>query len=171
MDALTLPSNIIQQFLIGGWTVSVKGRPHHNFALDEAHETVINLRLKTITSRPSHFRTVELANFMSYLDKVVVGVEGMLYKNKQKEPSQYKKRYLCQRTAQMITTLKDVTLFQISDTPIQLCNPLCSNKHLLDSKTIEDLLNIASTGIVCMQQFVREHILLLPTTGPCKHHT
>ena len=71
MDALTLPSDIIQQFLVGGWTVSVKGRPHdHNFALDEAHETVINLRLKIITSRPSHFRTVELANFMSYLDKV-----------------------------------------------------------------------------------------------------
>ena len=38
IDALTLPSNV-QTFLVGGWTVSVKGHQHHNFTLDEAHET------------------------------------------------------------------------------------------------------------------------------------
>jgi hypothetical protein len=58
--------------------------------LDEAHESMINLRLKTITSRPPHLRTVEMANFMSYLDVVVRGVEGMLYIHKE-EPAQYKK--------------------------------------------------------------------------------
>ena len=115
-DSLTLPTDILQHFLNGGWTVSIKGRPHHNFALDEAHESVINLTLKTITSRPSNFRTVELANFMSYLDKVVKGMEDMLYQNKQKEPSHYRKRYVCQRTGRMMTMLKDVMLFQISDT-------------------------------------------------------
>ena len=167
-DSLTLPSDILQQFLNGGWTVSVKGRPHHNFALDEAHETIINLRLKTITSRPSHFRTVELANFMSYLDKVVRGVEGMIYRSKQKEPSQYRKRYVCQRTARMITMLKDVILFQVSDTPKQLCNMLWNNKRPLDSKTIDDLLSISSTGIERMQRFVQEYILPPPTTGPRK---
>ena len=49
MDALTLPSDLNEKFLSGEWTVSVKGRPYHNLALDEAHESVINLRLKTIT--------------------------------------------------------------------------------------------------------------------------
>ena len=42
----------------GQWTVSVKGRPYHNLALDEAHESIINHRLKSITTRPSHFRMV-----------------------------------------------------------------------------------------------------------------
>ena len=74
MNALTFSSDLSKKFLSGKWTVSVKGRPYHNLALDEAHESVINLRLKTITSRPSHFRTVELSNFMSYLDKVVRGL-------------------------------------------------------------------------------------------------
>ena len=112
----------MQQFLNGGWTVSIKGQPHHNLALDEAHESVINLRLKTITSRPSHFHTVELANFMPYLDKLVGGIEDMLYRNKQKEPSHYRNRYVCQRTTRMMTMLKDVILFQVSDTPKQLRN-------------------------------------------------
>ena len=66
MDAFTLSSDISKKFLGGKWTVSIKGRPYHNLALDEAHESVINLRLNTMTSRPSHFRTVELSNFMSY---------------------------------------------------------------------------------------------------------
>ena len=60
IDSLTIPDDMLSLFLKGGWTVSAKGKPHHNLALDEAHESIINLRLKTITSRPSHFRTVEL---------------------------------------------------------------------------------------------------------------
>ena len=167
-DTLTLPTNILQHFLNGGWTVSIKGRPHHNFALDEAHESVINLRLKTITSRPSHFRTVELANFMSYLDKVVRGMENMLYQNKQKEPSHYRKRYVCQRTGRMMTMLKDVMLFKVSDIPKQLCNILWTDKRPLDSKTIDDLLNIANTGIERMQHFVKEYTLPPQSTGPRK---
>lgn len=73
MDTLTLPDDVLQRFLNGEWTVSVKGRSYHNIAFDEAHKSIINLCLKTITSRPSHFRTVELSNFMSYLDKIVTG--------------------------------------------------------------------------------------------------
>ena len=91
---------------------------------------------------------------------MVVGAQKKsLYTNK--EPSQYKKRYVCQRTTQMTTMLNDVTLFQISDTPTQLCSILTSNKRSLDSKTIEDLLTIASIG-------TEEHVLPPSTTGPRK---
>ena len=48
--------------------MSQNSRPYHNIAKDKAHECIINLRLKTITARPSHFRTVELGHFMAYLD-------------------------------------------------------------------------------------------------------
>ena len=78
----TLPDDIIAHFLQGEWTTSLKGHKFRNLALDEAHESVINLRLKQITARPSHFRTVELSNFMAYLDKVVNSCEPFIFKNK-----------------------------------------------------------------------------------------
>ena len=51
-------------------------------AIDEAHECIINNRVKNITSRPSHFRTVELADFIAYADdKVVSGLQKYLNKD------------------------------------------------------------------------------------------
>lgn len=105
---------------------------------------------------------------MSYLDKLVRGMEEMLYRNKQKEPSNYRKRYVCQRTTRMMTMLKDVILFQVSDTPKELCNILWKDKRQLDSKTIDDLLNIASVGTERMQHFTKEYILPPQQTGPRK---
>ena len=169
LDTLTLPNNLLQLFLKGGWTVSVKGRPYHNIAFDEAHESVINLRLKTITSRPSHFRTVELADFMSYLDRVVTGFEGLRFRNKQKETVSYRKRHLCQRTTRMINMLSDVSLFNQSTTKSSLCNPLSNDKKkTLDSSTIHDLLNIFKIGSERMEQFISQYILPPPSTGPRK---
>ena len=49
-DSITYPKEIIEHFMNGEWTVSVKGIPFHNQALDEAHETIINRRLKQITT-------------------------------------------------------------------------------------------------------------------------
>ena len=77
-DIHSFPHDVITSFQQGEWTVSQKNRPYHNIAIDEAHECIINLRLKTITARPSHFRTVELANFMAYLDIIVAGFEEFI---------------------------------------------------------------------------------------------
>ena len=71
-DTLTMPAEILKRFMDGEWTVSLKGFHFSNLALDEAHECVINRRLKQITSRPSAFCTVELADFMSYLDTILI---------------------------------------------------------------------------------------------------
>ena len=85
-DSITYPKEILEHFLNGEWTVSVKGRPFHNQALDEAHETIINRKLKQITTRPSHFRMVNLADFMAYLDNVCTGLDMCIpRKHKQKE--------------------------------------------------------------------------------------
>ena len=167
-DNITLPADLIKKFLSGGWTVSVRGRLFHNLALDEAHESVINLRLKrlkTITSRPSHFRTVELSNFMLYLDKVVRGFEfpGL---PKQTEPVQQRKIFTCRRTTRMTNLMKDVPLFIVSKTAKGLCNILCS-QYEVDSNTVQDL-SISKVGTERMKVFVQEYILPLPTTGPRK---
>ena len=85
-DSVTNPKDIMEHFLNGEWTVSVKGRPCHNQALDEAHESIINRKLKQITTRPSHFRLVNLADFMAYLDSVCTGLDSCIpRKCKQKE--------------------------------------------------------------------------------------
>lgn len=165
LDALTVPEDVLAWFLMGGWTVSAKGKPHHNLALDEAHESMVNLRLKTITSRPSHFRTVEMANFMSYLDIIVRGVEDLLYFQKKKDPSEYRKRYICQRATKINQLLKDTPLFTEQEEVHPLRNVLCPEKVSLDSKSTLDLLNIATIGRERMTNYVKEYILPQPTTA------
>ena len=59
---------------------SYKGRPYHSLALDEAQECIVNRKLKQITTRPSHFRMVEMADFMAYLDSVVTGLDTHEFK-------------------------------------------------------------------------------------------
>ena len=164
VDTLTFPDDVLAWFVGGEWTASVKGKPHHNLALDEAHECLINLRLKTITSRPSHFRTVEMSNFMSYLDTVVRGIEGQLYSQKEHEPVQQRKRYACQRANKINEVLKDIHLFENHEEEIPLCNMVCPGKHPIDSKTVSDLLSINQIGRERMTTFVKEHILP-PRTG------
>ena len=60
------------------WTVSLSGPPFHNVALDEVHEMVVSRRLKQMTSRPSCFRTVELAGFIAYMYRVMLKFEYFL---------------------------------------------------------------------------------------------
>ena len=45
-DSYTYPKEILELFKNGQWTVSVKARPFHNLALDEAHECIVNRKLK-----------------------------------------------------------------------------------------------------------------------------
>ena len=72
----------------GQWTVSVKGRPYHNLALDEAHECIVNRKLKQITTRPSYFRMVELADFIAYLDQVVSGLDLYIFTHHRQQSNQ-----------------------------------------------------------------------------------
>ena len=79
-DSYTYPKQVLDNFRNGEWTVSYKGRPYHSLALDEAQECIINRKLKQITTRPSHFRMVEMADFMAYLDAVVTGLDSHVFK-------------------------------------------------------------------------------------------
>ena len=77
-DSLTCPDEFLKVFINGEWICSVQGRPYHNLAIDEARECIINNRVKNVTSRPSHFRTVELADFIAYADRIVTGLHAYL---------------------------------------------------------------------------------------------
>ena len=62
-DSYKYPQEVIDHFMKGQWTVSVKGRLFHNLALKEAHECITNRKVKQITTMASHFRMVELSDF------------------------------------------------------------------------------------------------------------
>ena len=81
-DYFTFPQEILDKLMAGEWTVSYKGNPYHNLAIDEVHECCINRRLKQNTFRPSYYRTVQLADFMAYLDISLRGVENYISRNK-----------------------------------------------------------------------------------------
>ncbi len=99
-DFHTFPAHVAKPLVNAGeWTASLTGRPHHNVALDEAHEMVINRRLKQITSRASHFHSVELADFMAYLEKVQEAWDRFLSRSK-KDSKASTLRYACQRVGQ-----------------------------------------------------------------------
>ena len=71
---LTVTEETLKRFENGEWTVSYRGKPYHNQAINDAYETQINRGLK-----PSAFRTIHLANFMAYLNpgiETIVSTEG-----------------------------------------------------------------------------------------------
>ena len=147
-DTFTLPLPILSKFMDGEWTVSLKGLPFSNLAVDEAHESVINRRMKAITSRPSAFRTVELADFMSYLDTILVGFECYVLQNNS-TPKQHYKMYVSQRVPIVRQLLFDnnVDLFSINlNETVPLRNIFVSNPPSLDYQTRKDLLTFDILG-------------------------
>ena len=108
-DSYTYPSEIIEEFKNGQWTVSVKGRPFHSLALDEAHECIINRKLKQITTRPSHFRMVELSDFMAYLDTVTSGLDSHVFKHH--KIKDYTKKTSCTRANILYRLIKEKKVF------------------------------------------------------------
>ena len=77
--------------------------------------------------RPSHFRTVELADFIAYADKIVTGIHKYFDKDK----STYQvKRYACQRATVILGLIREKPLFQNKTQP--LCNILNDKTKVLD---------------------------------------
>ncbi len=135
-DFHTFPAHVAKPLVNAGeWTASLTGRPHHNVALDEAHEMVINRRLKQITSRASHFRTVELADFMAYLE-VQGAWDRFLSRSKKDSEASTLKRYACQRVECIQTILEGLTvpLFRYSSDPSPLRNVFVASAAKLPLK-------------------------------------
>ena len=140
--------------------MSVKGRAFHNLPLDEANESIINRKLKQITTRPSHFRMVELADFMAYLDFVVSGLEDFALKWHKHEENE--KITVSARNQVVYGLINSVDLFA-NDTVRPLCNVFVENPKKLDICNVEDLLSITMTGQERMISYIKQYILKPPT--------
>ena len=158
----TYPEDITHNFAHGQWTVSVKGKPFHNIALDEAHESIINRKLKQITTRPSHFRMVEMADFMAYLDKMMTGFEEYIFRwHKSKE---YEKKKVGTRSSVLFDLISTVDLFSydcVSMRPLSIV--YVESPPKLNPANVTDLLSITMTGQVRMMSYVKQYVLSPPT--------
>ena len=120
--------------------------PYSNLAIDEAHESVINRRLKQITSRPSAFRTVELADFMSYLDVILVNFEAFVFQHNAEPPS-HVKVFVSERAPviKQLIMSTEINLFEVGGVR-SLSNVFLRNPPELDHSTRNDLLSFYSVG-------------------------
>ena len=163
----TLPIDLLKQCLNGGWSVSLTGNKYHNLAVDEAHENQINKTIKEMTTRPSHFRTVELANFMAYIHPVLTEFMDnvSLFSSQVKD---YDKPYVIQRFKVMYDHLKSKQLFTASSVPKELQNVMNEKSKELSSEARKDLLNFKSIGEERVQEYVSTAILDEPTDQSTK---
>lgn len=155
-DNARASKTILSYFIKGEWTLSISGKPFHNVALDEGHEMVINRRLKELTSRPSEYRTVTLANFMAYLDKFMELLQNYVINLCRKKSSTIRKDY--EYTEVVLNKLKPTNIF--SDRQERsLCNIFHSQPTQLDNETIHDLLNVQTEGNNRMREYINQTFL------------
>ena len=131
--------------------MSIKGRPYHSVALDEAHECLINRNLKQITTRSSHFRMVDLADFMAYLDTVVTGLDSQVFKH-HKEQEQTDKGNISARANILHTFVRPKRLFHVEHRELQ--NVFVHSPPQLPQQNIDDLLSIDKKGTDRMLSYV-----------------
>jgi hypothetical protein len=164
-DVITMPDWITEHFLLGEWTVSVTGKYFHNIALDEAHESVINKRLKELTTRPSEYRTVCLANFMAYLDKFMSHLHHVVYKYNTESTDTSKGPY--DYSHQIVEEVKKVPLF-VPGQLRTLHNIFSEKSPVLDSETVHDLLSISNEGQQRMARYIAQYVIHPPLETPQK---
>ena len=165
LDSYTYPKQVLDNFKNGEWTLSYKGRPYHSLALDEAQECIVNRKLKQITTRPSHFRMVEMADFMAYLDTVVTGLDAHVFKLQKGKVVNKKK--CCTRRNLISDLLNDKHIFKLHDKRI-LCNIFVADPPTLEALNVQDLLSIRQKGRERMFSYIRQHTLIPPTESKQK---
>ena len=103
-------------------------------------------KIKT-TTRPSHFRMVEMADLMAYLDTVVTGLDSHVFKLRKDKVVNKKQR--CTRRNLILGLLTDKHLFK-QHAKRTLCNIFITNPPTLAPANIQDLL--------CIRQKGKEHM-------------
>jgi hypothetical protein len=81
VNKVLLPAAILQQFEQGEWTVSFKGQPNANVALDEALEMGANKGIKTMCGRASTFRVQALAAAHGWFHQAVGMLRSYAFKH------------------------------------------------------------------------------------------
>ena len=164
-DITQWSNEFLWHFQQGEWTVSITGNKFHNVAIDEGHEQVINKRLKELTARPSEYQTVTLANFMAFLDKIMSGMEQIVFKFSKRKSYHY---YTVSKYVNLMhDKLRSKGIFSLSQTR-KLKNILNEKSHELTNEQCFDLLNVAQIGKERMCTYIKQYIFNPPLEVPKK---
>ena len=79
VDVLSMPSELLQYFVKGGFALSISGNVLHSVALDECHEMLINKHVKQAVVRPSKDYINRIAQYIPFRMKSVENVKAQLF--------------------------------------------------------------------------------------------
>ena len=78
-DMLTMLQSVTTMFQQGAFVVSVKGRPWHSVAIDEAHEMLINKSCKMSIVRPSPDHINRIVKYLPFRTKALDNFRDLLF--------------------------------------------------------------------------------------------
>ena len=159
-DCMRLPDDVLAAFMRGEWTVSATGNPYHNQGMDEAHESLINKSTKDLTTRPTIYRIVELANFMAVLRKIFKGLTSYMFQYDSEKKS-YDKQTTTLYAKSVYKLITESEVF--AQNGRKLSNVFTSCAPDLDAEQREHLLKVKETGKSRMATYIRQYILEPPS--------
>ena len=156
-DAVTLPSHYLEPMKEGKiWMVSARGRPGYSWAIDEAHESIVNRHLKAHVDRVSEEWLVECAGFVNHSVGSVIGLRRTLgfadekmYKKPTPEPLAVKK--LAKAIAPIRHYSKTSILRRATSDAFG-----ADERRPLEARQSASLLSFLSVGSKTLLQFMRQ---------------
>ena len=177
-DVLHMPTELLNFFQQGGFSVSISGRALHSVGIDESHEMLINKHTKQAVVRPTKDYINRVAQYISYRMKSINHFKAQLFGEKEisdqkiftKDPCDIKME---QNINKIMEKINDAQLLPLTTTERGLVNPFRNIKA--NSAQSHDLLNFHSIGIETFETRVNSVVLNNASTKApirkksCKH--
>ena len=162
-DFKLLPKAVIDDFVEhGSFTVSLKGNPGCNQALDEVHESYANLLLKRYVGRASVHRLQEMAGFMTEIVGSLEALEQWWSYHKGNAAPPSKKHQEKQRAAAIVTKYLRPLMMEWENNEFGLRRHFLDNSNGLDRAAVNDLLQFYDIGMERLRSVVKQCSFLPP---------
>jgi len=108
-------------------------------------------------TRPSYFRTVQLADFCAYMDKIIQNLESYIFKHHKQSNKAEERVKPSYRASRLLTLLNEKSLF--SKTTQALSNIFAARPKPLSENAKKDLLSITEIGQTRFLQYLKQYFL------------
>ena len=176
-DIYTLPNSISEHMRNGGWVVNIKGNNTSSIALDEAHETLINLDVKDVLTGSDILAITENMHYLPYRADVHRNMFSSMVKsfdsgNHQEDSTTFINDFEI-NVQEYVSCLKDNALFKCCEsTGIRVLKHLVTDE-IAGTLERKDLMNIRNMGANNFKSYVECHLFNMyhgKTGGQKKFH-
>ena len=168
----SMPSQILTMFQQGAFTVSIKGRPWHSVAIDEAHEMLINKSCKLSITKPNADNINRIVKYLPYRSKLLERINLELFSEEIAERSLFNSSENLKHEESIKAQKTLINEKQLLSTNLQsnrgLINPF--TKKVASPQQNHDLINARSIGKQEFLLYASTHLVKIPTvqTSMCK---